>query len=280
MCAQKIKDIVETNASNYPIMTSNEESAILKWTGSAPLISPLMSVREQDFRAPGLASFFIDNLVNWNDPRIDIPTWGSNGINRWGIAPYQGAYLGVPSGYSPGAGVIKKSYFYSNTSTTSLMTDPLTGMIMNYAELKFILAEAALKGWISGSAETYYNDGALYNIKLWLPAWPTAPTTIVSFLTAADIEWDNSLTIDQKMQRIHLQKYYALFLVDLQQWFEYRRTGKPVLPVGTGLANNGVMPARMVYPVYVQSTNPTNYQLAVGVQGPDLISTPVWWQKP
>ena len=63
------------------------------------------------------------------------------------------------------------------------------------------------------------------------------------------------------MERIHLQKYYALFLVDMQQWFEYRRTGHPVLPQGPGLQNNGVMPARMVYPVYVQSTNPTNYQM-------------------
>jgi hypothetical protein len=32
--------------------------------------------------------------------------------------------------------------------------------------------------------------------------------------------------------------------------------------------------------VYVQSTNPTNYKLAVTAQGPDVISTQVWWQKP
>jgi hypothetical protein len=82
------------------------------------------------------------------------------------------------------------------------------------------------------------------------------------------------------MEKIHLQKYYALFLVDLQQWFEYRRTGHPILPKGSGLRNNGEMPARMTYPVYVQSTNPTNYKAAVAAQGPDVISTPVWWQKP
>ena len=82
------------------------------------------------------------------------------------------------------------------------------------------------------------------------------------------------------MEQIHLQKYYALFLVDLQQWFEYRRTGHPILPQGPGLQNNGEMPSRMTYPVYVQSTNPTNYQLAVAAQGPDAINTKVWWQKP
>ena len=94
------------------------------------------------------------------------------------------------------------------------------------------------------------------------------------------MQWSTATTFDERMERIHLMKYYALFLVDLQQWFEYRRTGKPTLPKGAGLRNNGVMPARMAYPVYVQSTNPTNYKLAVAAQGPDVISTPVWWQKP
>ncbi|RYZ25248.1 MAG: SusD/RagB family nutrient-binding outer membrane lipoprotein, partial [Chitinophagaceae bacterium] len=64
LVSAKIKDIVETNASKYPIMANNDESAILRWTGAPPYISPLTSVREQDFRAPGVASFFIDNLVN------------------------------------------------------------------------------------------------------------------------------------------------------------------------------------------------------------------------
>jgi hypothetical protein len=265
-------------------MASNDESAILRWTGVGTYVSPYMTIREQDFRSPGIGSFFIDHLVTWNDPRIDIPTYGTGTptkTNRWGIVPYSGAYLGVPSGYAPGENPIKKSYFYSFTNNTnagpSLMTEPLTGMIMNYAELKFILAEAAVKGWISGSAETYYNDGALNSITLWLPAWKVP---IKDFLTAADIEWNEGATLDEKMEKIHLQKYYALFLADLEQWFEYRRTGHPVLPKGSGLRNNGVMPARMTYPVYVQSTNPTNYKLAVAAQGPDVISTQVWWQKP
>ena len=157
------------------------------------------------------------------------------------------------------------------------MTEPLTGMMMNYAELKFILAEAAAKGWISGSAETYYNDGILNSIKLWLPSWSVP---IMTYITAADIAWNNAATPSEKMEKIHLQKYYALFLTDLQQWFEYRRTGHPILPTGPGLQNNGIMPARLTYPVYVQSTNPTNYQAAVAAQGPDVISTQVWWQKP
>jgi len=283
-CIAKIKDIVETNAVNYPIMTTNDESAILRWTGAGPLVSPLMSVREQDFRAPGIASFFIDNLVNWNDPRIDIATYGTGSptkTNRWRIAPYQGSFEGVPSGYAPGTNPLKKAYFYGTTNNSNagptLMNEPLAGMIMNYAELKFILAEAAAKGWISSAAGTYYNDGVLNSIKLWIPTWTMSVT---DYLNAADMPWNDAATPDEKIELIHLQKYYALFLTDMQQWFEYRRTGHPLIPKGPGLRNNGVMPARMTYPVYVQSTNPTNYRAAVDRQGPDVISTQVWWQKP
>jgi hypothetical protein len=275
-CIAKIKEIAETNTGNYPIISSNEESCILRWTGIGPYVSPLMTVREQDFRAPAIASFFIDHLAVWNDPRIDIPTYGVSNINRWGIAPSSGLYVGIPSGYAPGENPVKRCYFYSTTSARTLMNEPLAGMILNYAEVNFMLAEAAAKGWINGSAETYYNNGAQSSITIWLPNWTES---ITDYLAAADIQWDEEATLEEKMEKIHLQKYYALFLTDLQQWFEYRRTGHPVLPKGAGLRNNGVMPARMTYPVYVQSANPTNYKAAVAAQGPDVISTEVWWQK-
>ena len=144
-----------------------------------------------------------------------------------------------------------------------------------------------MKGWISGSPKTYYTNGALASITYWLPNWTTIinpvtnlPGDINTQLAAADNQWLEGESFEEKMEKIHLQKYYALFLVDMQQWFEYRRTGYPKLPIGPGVRNNGIMPARMTYPVYVQSTNPTSYKAAIAAQGPDVISTPVWWQKP
>lgn len=273
----KIKEIVDTNPGQYPVFANNAESACLYWTGTSPYVSPYFSIREQDFRQPGIANFFIDNLTAWDDPRINVALYGRSGINRFAIAPYQGAFGGMPSGYAPGSNPIKKSYFYSNTSAFSIQTEPLAGMMMNYAEIKFILAESALKGWVSGSAAQYYYDGVLNAIKLWVPNWNE---NIIDYLTDKDMQWFDTQTLGEKMQKIHLHKYYALFLVDMQQWFEYRRTSCPVLPKGDGLRNGGVMPARMTYPVYVQSTNPTNYNLAIAAQGTDVISTQVWWQKP
>ena len=273
----KIKEIVDTKPTEYPVFGGPDESAILQWTGTAPYVSPYFAVREQDFRAPGIAGFFIDNLTKWDDPRINTTTYGRSGINRFAIAPYQGMFAGIPSGYTPGSDPVKKSYFYSNTSAYSLQTEPKTGMIMNHAEVEFILAEAALKGWINGNVEQFYNDGVQSSIKLWVPTWNVP---VLTYLDAADMQWFNEEPLAEKMQKIHLQKYYALFIVDMQQWFEYRRTGYPILPKGEGLRNGGVMPARMTYPVYVQSTNPTNYKTAVAAQGADAINTNVWWQKP
>jgi hypothetical protein len=289
----KIKDIVDTRASTYPKMASNDDNAILRWTGGV-YTSPYQGIREQDWRSPAIASFFMDHLVTWADPRINIPLYGTAGFNRWGIAQGPNGFAGIPSGYAAGTGVTKQSYFYSNTSAVSLQTDPLTGLIMNYSELQYDLAECSVKGFITtGIAQTYWETGVLSNIVFWIPTWPNAvslgiPTTAPTiasiefrnYLTGADISWDNTLSLDDKMEKIHLQKYYALFLEDFEQWFEYRRTGHPILPKGTGLRNGGVMPARMTYPVYVQSANPTSYNAAVAIQGPDAISTQVWWQKP
>ncbi|ADY53713.1 hypothetical protein Pedsa_3177 [Pseudopedobacter saltans DSM 12145] len=274
----KIKEIIDTKNADYPKMTSLDDSAILRWTGIAPYTSPFIGVRTQDFSSPAIADFFISHLVAWGDPRIDISTYGSSGINRWAIAQGPGGFAGVDSGYEPGTPVVKQSYFYSTTSARSLQNDPLTGMIMNYAELQFIYAEAAFKGWINGNPATFYKNGVINSIKQWIPLWPEA--NIDTYLLNSDMQWSDNDSDNDKMEKIHLQKYYALFFNDLQQWFEYRRTGHPVLPKGPGLKNGKVMPARLNYPVYVQSTNPTNYKKAIAAQGEDKISTEVWWQKP
>jgi hypothetical protein len=295
-CIAKIKQIVD-NPSQYPIFQNNADGARILWSGGTsttdPYTSPYLNgVRAQDFRGPAICSFFLDNLVAWSDPRyVSSTPYGSGSIGRFGIAQASGGgWYGVKSGYQPGTGDVKGCYFQSfdNASTGgvwSLQQNTFTGIIMQYSELQFILAEAAAKGWISGDTKTYYHQGIAAAINYWVPNFPeTLPSdnfdTHLDNLDASGEIWDDSYPIEQKMEMIHLQKYYALFMTDLQQWFEYRRTGHPVLPKGPGLENNGVMPARLVYPVYVQAANPVNYRAAVSAQGPDEIFTKVWWQQP
>lgn len=295
-CIAKIKQIVET-PSQYPIFQSNADGARILWSGGTsttdPYTSPYLNgVRAQDFRGPALCSFFLDNLIAWTDPRyVSSAPYGSRSIGRFGISQASGGgWYGIPSGYIPGMGDQKGCYFqsYDNASTGgtwSLQQNAFTGIIMQYAEVQFILAEAAAKGWITGDTKNYFYQGIASAINYWVPNFPEDITAtsftdhLANLATASEI-WDDNLSLEAKMELIHLQKYYALFMTDLQQWFEYRRTGHPVLPKGAGLQNGGVMPARLVYPVYVQAANPVSYKNAVAAQGPDEISTNVWWQKP
>lgn len=255
----KIKEIVDTKASNYPIMGSNDDSAVLRWTGSAPYVSPFATWRDGDWYGPKLSSFFVDNLNERSDPRIQ----------KW-ASLYQGDYEGIPSGYPVGQAPEGKSAF-----PVALMTEPLLGNIMNYSELQFILAEAAVKGWITAKTpQTYYETGATSGITFW------GLTPPPNYFTFEKVKWDDNYTLEEKMELIHIQKYFSLFFTGMEQWFEYRRTGHPTLPKGPGLGNGGVMPARLMYPVYVQAANGQSYRDAVAIQGPDNINTLVWWQRP
>lgn len=292
----KIKEIAETNPQEYPIIENNTQTAKILWNGTnsstAVYSSPFMAgVRANDFRLMPICDFFLGKLVTWQDPRVS-PTLGTAGVPRWGIDRGPDGYVGIPSGYEPGSGVQIQAHFNSDLDAgrISLQTDPYTGIIMNSAEVSFILAEAAARGWITSvPVENYYYKGMVDAINYWMPSYITSATDarFISYVTAAELTWDPNLPLDDlnlggksQLEMILLQKYYAMFLVDFQQWFEYRRTGHPILPKGPGLVNGGRMPARLNYPLVTQSTNPTSYKNAVAAQGTDDINTLVWWQKP
>ncbi|MGJ7030987.1 SusD/RagB family nutrient-binding outer membrane lipoprotein [Niabella hirudinis] len=297
-CQDKIKEIIQT-PGRYPIMTSNDDCARILWNGGTsstdPYTSPYVyNVRVQDFRSPAICSYFLDSLVSWTDPRFASgKPFGSGSIGSIGIAQASGGgWRGVESGYEPGKGEVKGCYFQSYDDKTSggvwsLQQNPKTGIIMQYAEVQLIQAEAALKGWIGSNPKDHFYQGIASAINYWVAAFPE-DTASAEFdlhlenLAAGGVVWNDTLSTERKMEMIQVQKYYALFLTDLQQWFEYRRTGYPNLHLSQlhGLQNGGVMPARLVYPVYVQSANPTSYKAAVAAQGPDQINTNIWWQKP
>ena len=253
----KIKEMVETKASTYPLMASNADGARISWTSESPYQSPFYTWRPADWYGVRYTQFFINNLKDWSDPRLPIWSTVSNG-----------EFEGVPGGYAQNTPVIGRS-----VPVTALAQDARLGNIMTYAELQFILAEAAARGWISTPAKTYYEAGVTNAIT----QWTTLPT---GYLTTEGIEWDDDIALEDKLEKIHLQKYYALYYTDFQQWYEYRRTGHPVLPVGQGHQNGGVMPSRLIYPIVLQSTNKANLDAAIANQGPDDINTKVWWQRP
>lgn len=258
--AATIHRIVETEAAKYPLMTTNAESAVLRFTTTPPYISEFYNYRDFDFNGGvSLSEFFVNNLNRWKDPRLSV----------WATEASLGVYLGVASGYAEGQVPEQMSSYLA-----ALKNNPLMGNIMNYAELQFILAEAALKGMISTPVQDYYEKGVANAITFWGKELPEG------YLAQEGIAWLADVDAAQKMELIQLQKYYALFFTDFQQWSEYRRTGYPVLPLGSGVQNNGQMPARFKYPVYVQSVNSASYNDAVARMGGDDLNIKIWWNKP
>ena len=68
---------------------------------------------------------------------------------------------------------------------------------------------------------------------------------------------------------------------NFEEFATQRRTGYPVLvpPNYPGNFTGGKMLLRLKYPVSEASLNTENYNAAIASQGPDLYTTPVWWDK-
>lgn len=254
----KIKEILETNVAEYPIMQSNAETAALYYTNVQPYMNPNYNARDIDFNGTrGYSEFFINNLMDLGDPRLKI----------WATEATLGVYGGMQSGYARGNVPERQS-----TLLAALKSDARMGNIMNYAELQFIIAECGIRGYANVDASAANLKGVNAAMEFW---GTTAPAT---YLTNPKVAFSNTDPETEKLKKVHLQKYYAMMFTDFQQWYEYRRTQLLDLYKGPGLLNNGKMPIRLNYPIIVQSLNRENYQEAVSRMGGDGINEKMWWQ--
>lgn len=253
----KINEIV-SNPTLYPIFTSAAEQAYIPFTNVEPLYNPYFNATNVDFGALLAPSYTILQMMQEiSDARL--PLYYERNLNE---------YTGVRSGFPAG---VAGQIFQEGTSNLKydLHTSARLGVIMNYEEVQFILAEAAQKGWISTgtSAADYYLQGIRANFTF----WGLTPTS--TYLTMPGVAFDNTLEIIIK------QKYIASFFRGLEAWFDYRRTGFPHLIIDSRADNNATIPSRLVYPAVTQTYNPTNYKLAVDRMGGDKITIKSFWEK-
>ena len=150
---------------------------------------------------------------------------------------------------------------------------------MRYDEILFIRAEAAHKGIVAGgdaAARQYYNEAILASIDHWDEI---NPSTTYKVTEAQKEQFLNNVYYNNSFEQIMMQKYVDLFWCGYEAYNEYRRTGYPRLPMGTGTDNNGILPTRLMYPINTSATNRENYLEAVGRRGREDMKTPVWWRK-
>ncbi len=172
------------------------------------------------------------------------------------------------------------------------------------AEVSFLKAEAALRGWTgAGDAKTNYEDG----VKLSFADWGAggvdtyladATSKPISYIDPVDarnnftasstitVAWNESDGNELKLEKIMTQKWINNYTNALESWSDFRRTGYPKIP---HVAKNdsspdwGIIPAdgwiqRMPFVNAERTGNTAAVADAVTkMGGPDEIGTRLWF---
>ncbi len=132
----------------------------------------------------------------------------------------------------------------------------LKAQIMNKDEVQFVLAEAAVKGYITGNADTYYRAGITFSMK----RWGISDAAITTYLAQSSI----ALPGDSpgKLAKIAEQKWISLFSVAAEAYLDLRRTRLPNI-FSNGLLSTYTFPNRYRYPGNELGQNVTAYNIGV-----------------
>jgi hypothetical protein len=264
------------NPTQSPVFTGNGDHAVYNYKSASPDQFPQYTNRVGSFNEFRASKTMVDFLKATNDPRINIffrPTPASAGSDTAIIRGIPNGlddvnsqtYLGGQQNHSQ----IGTLYFEQAISAQGLTI--AKGVIMTYAELQFLLAEAAEKGLITGNTATFYQNGV--NASYAFYGLTVAPDFFNNTLTAY------AGTQDEKLEKIGNQKWVAAFYQGMETWFDWRRTGYPKLLPGVDNQNDDKIPVRFIYPIIEQALNGDNRAAAVARQGADDINTKMWYLK-
>jgi hypothetical protein len=271
---QRFNDIV-SNPGKYPLFSSNDDNGRLPYYNITGNQYPYYNDNSMktDFY---LDSSFVDILQGLKDPRLFVfgQATPSSGLPEDDFNAYDGLVGSAPLDYNTGkrgngkASQINRRYAYEPTN------EP--GILMGYSELQFILAEAVVRGWITGSADTYYKNG----IKASLEFSNFNDTYSASDIDAYIDQPAITLQPGSEIEQIITQKYISMFMnTGWQPFYEQRRTGFPTFETaGAGMLNGGKIPKRWMYPTLELNNNAVNVENAIKTQYPggDDINGAMW----
>ena len=228
------------------------------------------------------AKTFIDHLKNTKDPRLNVISvlWVKNAAGRYVADTATALQKGMPNAAFNSKPADFATYSEPNPSTVLRYDAPL--LVMTSAEVNLLLAEAAIRGWYAGNAADLYNAAVTSGMKNWAnfgAAGVISNEKINAYLAQNPFAVDGGF--EKQMEQIHTQKWVSLFLDEYEIFANWRRTGYPVL-IPTNYPGNltgGTIPRRFVVPLSESSINPKNFNEAVNRQGPNRLTSRVWWDK-
>ncbi|WP_192823463.1 SusD/RagB family nutrient-binding outer membrane lipoprotein [Rufibacter sp. LB8] len=212
--------------------------------------------------------FAIAQYQQRNDPRLGNLYTQVNGN-------YKGVLFGNPSNQNTAYNRANTSVFKGpaeNGTKPAAVFKSATqaSVLMGSFESLFLQAEAAQRGWITGSAKTFYELAIQESFKyMEVPAGEFAAYNN-----------QNSVNFDQatdKIERIIEQKWLALNSISsIEAWNDYRRLGFPNLPNSLLAPSPTARPLRLMYPETERQTNDAE----ASKQGnDDILTARVWWDQ-
>lgn len=250
-----------------------------------------------DPRCYQICRFYYDGLMSATKPdgRIDLTDEIlSKGIKMEPCDPGTYSWDNWPAGY--------KSDILSEMAENNPSIDPnmarevrpklasaflkgdCPGVVMTYAEVNFLLAEATLNGWVTNdNAENYYNKGVRAAMDFLSDNYDTEKVSTEEFETYMAAN-PFGYTTEQKRVNINTQAWIHHFTNPNECWANLRRSGFPRLKspeaYGQGAYLTGGMeiPVRLCYPVLESSYNKQGYDEALDrMGGSNSWNIPLWW---
>lgn len=299
----KAKEMAES-AVSHPIgvITANADNAAWNYFGAS--VNPLytaVNYNKVNIHGDGTscatsgdshaAADIICYMSGYKDNRCDAYFTKS----EWGDD-----YVGLRRGISiPEHSTVGHKYSGPNIAASA----PLYWL--NAAEVAFLRAEGkAVFGFdMGGEAKNFYEQGVRLSFEQWgakdvetylsdgtstpkVYDDPSGSNSYHSQLSTCTIKWQDDASIEQMQERIIIQKWIANWLLGNEAWADYRRTGYPhLIPASLeGNKSNGEVNSeegarRMRYPLdeYVSNTQNVTEAVESYLNGPDKMSTKLWW---
>jgi len=278
-----------TEAINSGVMQSNSDIAYIEHQ-EGPSTGPVgfntnANSEVYGFGVPRISQAMVDFMKSRDDPRL----------LAYGEQEASGSIKGWPNGYTSltidqhPSWTEESEYGDYLALNSALRSDDAPFFFQTYAEVEFMLAEAAARGWTSGSAESHYDNGveaAMDYLSLYGEGASISSTEINDYLEQNPYNTGGSLS--EKLEQINTQYWAATLLNGWEAWANWRRSGYPKLdpaPVddpnaGAGSYTEGTIMRRLIYPSSEEDLNTKNYDDArsrQGITGQNMLSKPMWW---
>lgn len=266
----EVQQIVKDGA----LLQNASQSAATAFQTAVPYVFPSITERAGDFYVKYLSQVFYNVLKNTGDKDRLTLLAAPNSAGAKNTTFSFDNYGGMPLVTDATAAQAATG---SNFSTNFLVINNpalLKERIITYAEQQFLLAEAAQRGLITGSAQDYYNSG----VSGAFAEWGLTDAQAQTYLKNPTVVYDPARALEQ----IITQKWIVNFSVGFEGWLEYLRTGYPAFDTGGSVnLNGGLIPSRFLYPDPERTINNTNYnnQVQTRMGGTETSNYKAWWAK-